>query len=231
MLLVIFRAKTHSDRKKNIFINRLRLIEQENVRRQTAEDFHDDLGNKLTRINMLSELLDKKIPPDLADEKKIIHQIRSSVSEIYSGTKNIIWALNPANDGLGEIFSELRLLGDSLFDHTATSFTALPYPEELNKIKFPLGYSHNIILIFKELLNNILKHARATAVIFSITGLSDNQICFTIADDGTGFQTDQEFTGNGLRNVQNRAIKLKGKITLESGRGKGSIATLTISFA
>jgi signal transduction histidine kinase len=229
-IIAIYLYKTYSDRRKNILITQLRLIEQENVRRQTAEDFHDDLGNKLTRVNMLSELLDKKIPGELSEQKKIIRQIREGVSEMYSGTKNILWALNPKNDQLGEIISEVKLFGESLFDHTTTSFTTLPYPGDLNKIKLPLGYSHNMILIFKELINNILKHAQASEVTFSIEVLSDNQIYFKIADDGRGYQTDNSFPGNGLRNVQNRSKKLKGKITMESQPGKETITTLLITL-
>lgn len=229
-VLTIYLYRTYLDRRKNIFINQLRLIEQENVRRQTAEDFHDDLGNRLTRVNMLSELLDKKISAEFADQKKIIHDIRASVSEMYNGTKNILWALNPKNDRLGEIISEVTLFGQSHFDHTSTSFTMLPYPEDLKEIRVPLGFNHNIILIFKELINNILKHARANEVTLSIARLSNSRIYFIIADDGIGYQAENVFPGNGLRNVYNRSKKLNGKITIESESGKGTITTLLITF-
>ncbi|HZY35772.1 MAG TPA: two-component regulator propeller domain-containing protein [Mucilaginibacter sp.] len=221
--------KTYLDRRKNIFIARLRLIEQENVRRQTAEDFHDDLGNKLTRINMLSELLDKKISPELPDQKTIIRQIRAGVGEMYSGTKNILWAMNPKNDHLGEILTEVKLFGESLFDNTSTSFTMLPYEESVDKIKVPLGYSHNMMLIFKELINNILKHAQASEVTFAILAASYSKIYFKITDDGKGYQTDNAFPGNGLRNVQNRSKKLNGEIITASQPGKGTITTLIIT--
>lgn len=230
LLLTIFLYKTYSYRRKNIFISQLRQIEQENVRRQTAEDFHDDLGNKLTRVNMLSELLDKKIPQEFMDQKKITRQIKETVSEMYTGTRNILWALNPKNDQLGEIISEVTILGKSLFEHTPTSFSILPYEEDLNKIRLPLGYSHNLILIFKELINNILKHALANVVTLSLGALSNNRIYFTIVDDGRGYQPDDSFTGNGLKNMNNRSKKLNGKITVESQAGKGTTTTLIITF-
>ena len=103
----IYRYKIYQNNRKTLYIENLKLEEQAFVRRQTAEDFHDDLGNKLTRINLLSELLDKKITKDKTDEKVLIKHIRSSVDELYSGTKNKLWAINPNNDKLYEVYKNI----------------------------------------------------------------------------------------------------------------------------
>jgi signal transduction histidine kinase len=221
--------KIYLNRQKLNFIHQLKLQEQENVRRQTGEDFHDDLGNKLTRINMLSELLDKKMSPDLTEEKKLTQQIRSSAIEMYAGTKSILWALNPKNDHLDEVLKEVEKFGYSIFENTGIAFSTSPYKQATSEIKLPLGYSHNIALIFKELMNNILKHSDANVVTFSYELTSYNKICLTIADNGKGYDIDASHEGNGLKNVQNRTRKLNGELIIDSRPGKGTITKLIIN--
>jgi ligand-binding sensor domain-containing protein/signal transduction histidine kinase len=221
--------KSYANRRKLNFIHQLKLQEQENVRRQTGEDFHDDLGNKLTRINMLSELLDKTMSPELETEKKLTEQIRASAIEMYMGTKSILWALNPENDHLDEIIKEIEKFGHSLFENMNIVFTVSSNNPATSEIKLPLGYSHNITLIFKELMNNVLKHSQANIVTFSCELASYNKICLTISDNGKGYQVDGAYEGNGLKNILNRAKKLNGEIIIDSCPGKGTTTKLIIN--
>jgi ligand-binding sensor domain-containing protein/signal transduction histidine kinase len=228
ILLSVYYYKTYLDRKKQNFISDLKLQEQENIRTQTAEDFHDDIGNKLTRINMLAELLNTMIPEELKDEKILIQKIRTSASEIYAGAKNILWALNPSNDLLGEVINEVAEFGEGLFEDTNTTFTISPYSEDINLKKLPFGYSHNMILIFKELLTNILKHAGATKVTFTVEFVTEDRLGFVIADNGKGYQVDQQFPGNGLHNIRKRSEKLHGEIMISSDPRSGTISGLIL---
>jgi signal transduction histidine kinase len=220
---VIYRYKIYQNNRKTLYIEQLKLEEQAFVRRQTAEDFHDDLGNKLTRINLLSELLDKKITKDKPDEKVLIQHIRTSVDELYSGTKNILWALNPDNDNLYDVYELIVNFGRELFDSSAISYQASENDPAYKKIRLPLGTGRNIILICKELLHNILQHAGAKTVTLAIGITSYKQIYITISDNGCGFDKEHLVpTGNGLRNMQNRAKRLNGKLEIDSNINVGT---------
>ena len=224
----ISRYKIYQNNRKALYIEKLKLEEQAFVRRQTAEDFHDDLGNKLTRINLLSELLDKKITKDKADEKLLIQHIRSSVDELYSGTKNILWALNPDNDNLYDVYELIMNFGRELFSSSDISYQASDNDHAYKKIRLPLGTGRNIILICKELLHNILQHSGAKTVTLAIGITSYKQICITISDNGCGFdKEDLVPAGNGLRNMQNRAKRLNGKLEIDSNINVGTTSQLT----
>jgi len=224
----IYRYKTYQNNRKALYIEHLKLEEQAFVRRQTAEDFHDDLGNKLTRINLLSELLDKKITKDKPDEKVLIQHIRTSVDELYSGTKNILWALNPDNDNLFDVYELIMNFGRELFGSTDISYQASDNDPAYKKIRLPLGTGRNIILICKELLHNILQHAGAKTVTLAIGITSYKQISITISDNGCGFDKEHLLpTGNGLRNMQNRAKRLNGKLEIDSNINVGTHSQLT----
>ncbi|MDO3628614.1 two-component regulator propeller domain-containing protein [Mucilaginibacter sp. BT774] len=224
----IYRYKIYQNNRKTLYIEQLKLEEQAFVRRQTAEDFHDDLGNKLTRINLLSELLDKKITKDKADEKLLIQHIRNSVDELYSGTKNILWALNPDNDNLYDVYELVMNFGRELFSGSDLVYQVSDNDLAYKRIRLPLGMGRNIILICKELLHNILQHAGAKTVTLAIGITSYKQICITISDNGRGFDKEHLVpTGNGLRNMQNRAKRLNGKLEIESNINVGTTGQLT----
>jgi len=172
---------------------------------------------------LLSELLDQKIGNNKANEKLLIQQIRSSVAELYSGTKNILWALNPDNDNLYEVYDLIINFGQELFAGSGILFRVSDNDPEFRKIRLPLGAGRNIILIAKELLHNILQHAGAKTVTTSLVITSYNQICMTISDDGCGFEGEQISAGNGLRNMQNRAKRLNGTLDIKSTVNAGTI--------
>lgn len=226
----LYRYKIYSHRRELNYINRLKQNEQEHVRRQTAEDFHDDFGNKLTRINMLSEILAKNIPQHNEKERKIIQQIQQSASEMYAGTKDILWALNPDNDNLSEVVSAIQLFAENLFMSTGFTlhFNVRDQLPGFSSIKLPLGNSRNITLIFKELFNNILRHSQGDTVTFTAEITSDKQISFKVTDNGNGFDTGHVFAGNGIRNMKNRAKKLNATLSIHSEEKHGTTSILLI---
>ncbi|HVS92569.1 MAG TPA: two-component regulator propeller domain-containing protein [Mucilaginibacter sp.] len=218
--------KIFAARKKHAYIEALKHREHEIIRKQTAEDFHDDLGNKLTRITMLSELLERRLSKDhYQEEKTMVKQIRMSAQDMYIGTKNIIWALNPENDNLQQVLLQVESFGQDLFPESNIRFETHINLESAGSITLPLGYSRNIILICKELLNNILKHSQATRAAITVT-IDKNEIKLVVMDNGIGFDTNQSDEGDGLQNMQKRAAKLNAKLTIDSKKGTGTISTL-----
>lgn len=222
LLVGLYRYKVYHDEQNRRKIEELRLAEQEMVRRRTAEDFHDDLGNKLTRINVLTHILDDKVEQDEPEVKEIIEQIRSSAVEIYGGTKDILWALNPENDYLDEVINFIEQFANELFSHTNISFTLTNNIGALSEVKLRIGFGRNIILIAKELLNNILRHADASNVLLRVTSNGDNIAIFEFKDDGSGFDDKKVRPGNGLKNIKNRAKKINGEITVATAQGNGT---------
>ena len=87
----------------------------------------------------------------------------------------------------------------------------------------------NIFRIVQEQLNNILKHARATIVIVS---LSQNKelITLTISDNGIGFDTGKKRTGIGVDNIKSRAVAYQGVAEFVSQPGQGCVLNATFPF-
>ena len=215
-------------------INRLRIIEATKreeslkIRQQTAEDFHDELGNKLTRITVLSEILDTKMDSSQCDQKKLLEQIKQNAASLYNGTKDILWALDPQSDNLYEILNHISDFGKELFLDTPVEFEFKGIDESLNGVKLPMEYSRNIPMIFKELLNNILKHSQATTVTISLDEIYKNGIHLTLQDNGCGFDEKEVHKGQGINNIITRTKRINGLIDINSEKGKGTIVNLKV---
>jgi ligand-binding sensor domain-containing protein/two-component sensor histidine kinase len=215
-------------------INRLKIIEATKreeslrIRQQTAEDFHDELGNKLTRITVLSEILGTKMDNTQCDQKKLLEQIKQNAASLYNGTKDILWALDPQSDSLYEVLNHIRDFGKELFLDTPVGFEFKGIDESLNDIKLPMEYSRNIPMIFKELLNNILKHSHATKVNISLDETTKNGIHLTLTDNGCGFDENEIRKGQGINNIITRTKRINGSININSEKGKGTVVYLKI---
>jgi signal transduction histidine kinase len=220
-----FRVKEEQKRR---LIAHLRLEEQVKIRKQTAEDFHDDLGNKLTRINVLSDILYKKIDVGFSDQRKLIDQIKENADALFTGSKHILWALDPDNDRLSEVLTHAKEFGIDLFLNTAISFTSDLTSDTFKEIILPMGYGRNITMILKELFNNALRHSGAKNVKASALLNGDNNIYISVEDDGKGFDMNTIKSGNGMRNINNRAKKIKGAIETRSSINNGTSVTLII---
>ncbi len=219
-----------------IKIKRQKVIEmvkkQENVRirQQTAEDFHDELGNKLTRITVLSELLDDKLDQTKTDQKKLLEQIKQNASSLYNGTKDILWALDSQSDNLYDILNHIKDFGSDLFLDTAVKFEFNGISEALNRVKLPMEYSRNLPLIFKELLNNILKHANAMHVTLNLENIQKDELTLRLTDNGDGFDQEHQRKGQGIGNITMRSKRIGGIICINSVKGEGTVVTLKIKI-
>jgi signal transduction histidine kinase len=196
------------------------------IRQQTAEDFHDDLGNKLTRITVLSDILGAKLDNDKAEQKKLVLQIKQNAAALYNGTRDILWAMDPKSDNLYEVLNHIKETGIEIFQDTAVDFEFEGINDDQATIKLPMEYSRNITMIFKELLNNALKHADAKNVKVLFTQPEKEEGKLRITDDGAGFNVDLANRGHGLNNVKARAKRIGAQLTFASEKETGTAVEL-----
>jgi signal transduction histidine kinase len=90
----------------------------------------------------------------------------------------------------------------------------------------PISLEKELYWIAQEALNNSLKHANASMVTVRIQVI-DKNVVLKVVDDGIGFdlKTVENQGGMGLSNMRERAIRVGGKVTVESSIGEGTIVT------
>lgn len=202
-------------------LEELRREEQSKVRQRTAEDFHDEVGNKLTRINVLTNVLKRKLQPEAAESHRILEQIQDNAGQLYSGTRDILWSLKPSSDNLYEILHRIRDFGGDLFGDTDIQFRFDGTDEAWKNYRLPMDQSRNLIMIFKEGLNNILRHSEATKVTLQVK-LQQDSLTMTLFDNGKGFDFEHVKRGHGIDNMMIRAGRIGGTLTVDSVCGQGT---------
>lgn len=232
ILLLIVYLRNRQKAKRIAWEQRLREEEQERVRQKTAEDFHDEIGNKITRINLLTTVAQKKLQGDDKDDiKSLLAQIKQNAGLLYNGSKDIIWSLQPQSDFLDEILLRMQQAANDLIQGTSLNFHYRSVNAENLDMhrKLPIDNSRNLMMIFKEIINNTAKHAGASDIYFTAT-MSAAGLMLEWRDDGNGFDTKTESAGNGMNNIRNRAKRIGAYLNLKSDIGSGTLITLVLPW-
>lgn len=203
-------------------IQRVRHQESERVRKKAADDFHDEFGHKLTKITLLCEVLKNENPDQRLATLEVLNKVQNTAKTLSVGMRDFLWTLNPEKDSLYETAVRLKDFGDELFDRTGIAFTVEGLTDDMNHVKLTMEWRRNLTLIFKESMNNILKHAHCTHVHLSFD-FHPPVIHIRLNDDGSGFDSSNGYRGQGLSSIRNRAQKLNAELTIQSQVGSGTV--------
>ncbi len=202
-------------------------LEIEATRNRIARDLHDDIGSSLSNIALMSELMQGK---RTLEEKEIkqLRQIGATSRQIVEAMEDIVWAINPDYDKLDNLLLRLKDVTAELLRQQGISYT-FHFPEQELLQSLPMNFRRNLLLIYKEVLHNIIKHAQATHVDIALTK-TDRCLVLKLADNGVGFDVKAVKNGTGLKSMQTRAAELKGKLEIESKVGEGTKVTLMVKL-
>jgi len=199
-------------------------VEQERMR--IARDIHDDLGARLTQMAFLSEMTVAEIGEHGRTAERLETIARGSRQAIRS-LEEIVWAVNPRRDSLPHLVDYLTHYANEFFrptDVRCRQDLPLLIPER----QVSADTRHHLFLAFKEVLNNVHKHARATEVWLRMR-LTESTLEVVIEDNGVGFDPRVKPTdGNGLLNLQSRLAAIGGQYEVESRPGQGTRVRLTV---
>ncbi|MCO6474420.1 MAG: hypothetical protein J5I57_11865 [Melioribacteraceae bacterium] len=198
--------------------------ERKKVRTEISQDFHDEAGNKITKINLFTTLAQRKA--DDAELKGFLDKIQENTKELSMGMRDFLWVLDVGKDSLFDMIKRIEEFGNSMFEMSEISFRVAGIEDSFKNISLPMHARRSLILIFKEALNNSMKYSLAENVIFSVS-LEDSELTLFLEDDGKGFAASGSAEGYGLKNMVQRAEKLKGKLEINSVSGGGTKINFT----
>lgn len=196
-------------------------LEKQKIRNRIAQDLHDEIGSNLSSISLMSELIqkDEKINSEISEKIKRIHKVAKGSTQ---SIRDIVWLTNPSSDSLKDIIAKMKEVADNTLGKFNLSFDC---PQNIVEANLPPDTKRNIFFIYKETLNNIIKHADAKSVDIKFC-IENESIYLSIKDDGKGFNTELISSGNGLKNIKSRAKEINAQLRFESSPGKGSLLEL-----
>lgn len=202
-----------------------RLRELEQVRRRIAADLHDDIGSSLTQISIFSEVLQQRVDKSNVKVVEPLEFIAASSRELVDAMSDIVWAINPNKDFLSELSGKMRRFASDVFTarNIEFAYTATPIAD----IALGANLRREVFLIFKESINNIVKHADCKSVKIELI-IENAEIRLILKDDGKGFENNHQTDGHGLVSMNARANGLGGKLEIVSDKTSGTTVKLIV---
>lgn len=197
----------------------------EALRQRIASDLHDDIGSNLSSIALLAELGKTEVDePDLVIEE--LTDIKKTADKTIESMRDIVWLIRPGEETWAQMLTRFRETAAKLLRAHEYTFNVTGSSSDM---RLPLEFKRDLFLIYKETLNNIVRHAEAEKVSIEID-CRRSRLELTIEDDGIGFNNlDQEFReGNGLRNLRMRAQAIGASLKVRSALTEGTRIHLSV---
>ena len=207
--------------------NKLKELEaSQKLRNQIAIDLHDEIGSTLSSISILSEMVAHeqklgKIKPET------MLQVSKDARVVIDKMDDIIWTINPQNDGFNNLETRLKAFAIPMFESKNINFE-FEFSKDIEATQIEMSKRRDIYLIMKEAINNLIKYSECQNA--KISGeVKKGLLFFEVIDDGKGFNTDELSLRNGLKNMKKRATNIGGKLIILSDAEKGTNISLEIS--
>jgi signal transduction histidine kinase len=198
-----------------------RLLELERVRTRIAADLHDDVGSGLAQIAVLSGVARTQMGGDGAPAAESLGQIAGTAEELVDSMSDIVWAMNPGKDHLGDLVHRVRRFAGDVLGARDVAFGFTESGVDAARA-VPPDFRRHAYLLLKEALSNAARHAGATRVDVSVA-LAADHFRAEVRDDGRGFDTGAAGDGHGLETMKRRAAELGGRLEITSGAGQGTV--------
>ncbi len=193
-------------------------------RERVARDVHDDLGNRLSEIQLLMHRAAAGPAPDPGGQARRVSDLVASAVESLN---RLIWMLETSSQTWRKLLKELRSGSQRYLDtaHVRFEFKAELDAETLEEGVAP-SISNGVLLVARELLHNAVRHARPTTVSMALAR-TGGFVRLTVASDGEKLHAEQALhKGRGLYRMQKRARSLGGDLYL-GARPQGGEAAVT----
>jgi signal transduction histidine kinase len=181
-------------------------------RGRLSQELHDGIASDITALKM-------EIDSDKNLEKQEIDKLIVKIDNLYNEIRNLAHNLDP--DNISDIdFSKFVDNLSTVLEKSGLKINKRIYIS--NRIDdLEVKVLVNLYRIFQEISTNILKHSKASEVIFEVIE-DEKMLKIQIQDNGVGFDISQSKYGIGLKNIKNRVDSFQGKIQINSTAGFGT---------
>lgn len=206
-----------------ILRNRVRQrLRVELIRRNIAADLHDDIGATLSSVNIYAALAKTE-----KSNAQYLELIQQHITDAVTRLDDLVWSINPKNDTMEQLIARMQSTAKPLL--AASGITChFYYDEKVLQQRLSLAQKRHLYLLFKEMLNNVVKHAGCSNCTIRME-LLNSLLTLSVSDDGIGFDPGQiNNNRNGMQSMYNRAQKLNGTVKVISADKAGSMLQVQV---
>lgn len=203
-------------------------------RARIARDLHDNLGAGLSQVALLGELAGQGASPAEGNQAQL-RQLTDQARAAARSLNEVVWAASAKHDNLASLVNYLADFAPELLA-AAQVRCRLELPPDVPALPLDGRVRRELLLLLKEALNNLVRHARATEATLTVK-LEPQTLHLTLADNGCGFDPAEAAArprasgGNGLSNYQARAQALGGTVQIISAPGQGATVHVAVPLS
>ncbi len=193
------------------------------LRNQLARDLHDNIGSSLNHIKIILNRFRRKVNTDQSE----IKSIQTISDDIITNMYDLIWSLDKEKEKTDDLIEYMR-------DHASNVLSSMDIPLQIKVTNNDRSRSisaeikNNIYSIYKEAINNIVKHTQPKFVNIQIK-ISDKHLNLLIENDTETIKKSQASAQLGLMSMKKRAQLIKGILDIHEQENKFRI-TLTVKL-
>lgn len=208
--------------------NRLETVREEE-RARIAREVHDVLGQAMTGLRMDIGWLAQSLGPEQANLFRRTESMGSLITDTIKNIRRIATDLRPGIlDDLG-LAAAIQWQARDFENRTDIAFMV---SDETESLALDREQSTAVFRIFQEILTNVARHARATAVDILLRE-RHGRFEMRVADDGIGIKDEDIAAGVslGLLGIKERVAPWGGEVTIEGREGQGTTVNVSIPIA
>jgi ligand-binding sensor domain-containing protein/two-component sensor histidine kinase len=199
------------------------LLRLQMMRNRISADLHDELGSSLSSIGIMGKLAQNTLAEE-HPSAEFVDRIVEEAQQMSGSLDDIVWNISPKNDALSSMMARMTRYASEVFEAKKIIYK-VTMPEDISEITLSMEQRRNVYLIFKESVNNVVKHSHCRHASVTVR-LAEKNFELVVEDDGVGFDQRMQNDRNGLVNLRERAEKLNGTIEITSTPGMGSSVKL-----
>lgn len=213
-------------KKRIAALERVAALDQERAR--IARDLHDDLGSTMTQISLSLE----RAVRDAAATGMRVEAFRDGLEATRRGMASLsatVWALHPSGDQLPDLCTQVADQASRFLRRSGVS-CVIDIPEGIPAKAVSAESRHHLVLIVREVLNNLVRHAHARRAWIQIRFPAEGLV-LEVRDDGRGFDPALVRNGgHGLSNLRERASAMGATLQIDARPGQGTRVSLALPW-
>ena len=217
---------------ENIFLLRhLRARAIEAERSRIARDLHDGILQTLLSIEIQLDVMRRRLPAAPDQAVSGLASLQQTVKNEGAELRQTVTDLRPLRVQSADLVDLMRGFAER---YRNESTVALDLLIDSAQLRAPDRVCREIFQIYREALNNIKKHAKASHVVVKLSQ-DDSRLVLVVDDNGEGFSFAGRFTGDELDrlrlgpiSIKERARTVGGVLTVESNPGHGARLTIEV---
>ncbi|MBC7937301.1 MAG: hypothetical protein H7Y86_18300 [Rhizobacter sp.] len=191
----------------------------QHMRNSISRNLHDDIGASLSNIGILNELAKRNVSSNAGKATEYLNRAAEDIQHISENLGDIVWNINPLFDNINDLLIRMKRYAADMAE--GKNINCVFEIAEDADINLPMDKRRDFYLLYKEAINNMVKHSAAKNAFIKIT-VAASRLYLLIKDDGKGFDENLKKDGNGLSNMRQRAHQLSGKLLIDSSPGNGT---------